>query len=149
MLHLTPQLFGIWAGISVHDTSSVIGAASLFSDASVNTAVIIKAIRTLFIIPVALGVSFYSHQKYGWRGMPWFLGLFLGAIAVTYVFPAGQALFQLLYSGAKTLTLVAMLLLGISFSTEGIREGGFRLMVFATLLWGCVSVAVLGCILLI
>ena len=65
---LSDRGFGIWAGTAVNDTSSVVASASAWSQAAGNdtalaVATIVKLTRTLMIIPVSLGLSFYVTRK--------------------------------------------------------------------------------------
>ncbi len=145
---LSDSMFGLWAGIAIHDTSSVIGAASIFSEASLKIAVIIKAIRTLFIVPIAIGISVLSRRKSEPTGFPWFLGIFLIAIGVVQFLPAGEPFFHMVYSVSKQMTVVPIFLLGTSFSAKETEEGGVKPLVFASVLWVTVAVAVLGVIFL-
>ncbi len=62
--------FGIFAGTAINDTSSVtICSASTWDSmfnlgsATLNKAVTVKLTRTLAIIPITLGLSFYSCKK--------------------------------------------------------------------------------------
>ena len=145
---LSDSMFGLWAGIAIHDTSGVIGTASLFCEASIKTAVIIKAIRTLFIVPVAIGISVLSRQKSDANGFPWFLGLLLVVIGGVQIFPSGEPIFQLVYGFAKQMTVVPVFLLGTSFSAKETEAGGVRPLIFASLLWVIVAASSLGVIFL-
>ena len=67
-LGLSDRGFGIWAGTAVNDTSSVVASAAAWSQAAGNdtalaVATIVKLTRTLMIIPVSLGLSFYVTRK--------------------------------------------------------------------------------------
>ena len=59
LLGMSDEGFGLWAGTAINDTSSVVAAASAWSDAAGNQtalalATIVKLTRTLLIIPVTL-----------------------------------------------------------------------------------------------
>ncbi len=53
-LNLDQHTFGTWAAIAIHDTSSVVGAASAYGEEALTTATTLKLARALWIIPVAL-----------------------------------------------------------------------------------------------
>jgi uncharacterized integral membrane protein (TIGR00698 family) len=146
MIGLPQSLFGIWAGIAIHDTSSVIGAAGLFGDASLKIAVIIKAIRVLLIIPVVIGLSLYTTKKASWRGMPWFLWLFIGAVLLN--FEIASPIFPMIYLWSKKLTILPIFLMGLSFSMADLRQAGVKPFVYAGILWLVVSASILGLILI-
>ena len=48
--------FGAWSALAIHDTSSVIGAASIYSNESAQVAATLKLGRTIWLIPVS-----YTH----------------------------------------------------------------------------------------
>lgn len=146
VIGLSDSLFGLWAGVAVHDTSSVIAVSAIFSEASVKTAVIIKAIRTCFIVPVAVGVSIIYRRRSEIKGVPWFLGILLVVISLVNMVPIGEPSFQAIYGTAKQLTAVPIFLLGASFCIRDAEKGGLRPIIFATLLWCGVSLFTLGVI---
>ena len=57
-LSLNDDMFGAWVALSIHDTSSVVGAAMAYSNNSMETAVTLKLGRTLFIIPLIIFLSY-------------------------------------------------------------------------------------------
>src|SRR5262249_46241716 len=56
-LGLTQAQFGTWAGIAIHDISSVVGAGANYGLDALQTATAVKLSRALWIIPVALGAA--------------------------------------------------------------------------------------------
>jgi len=61
---LTPVQFGTWAGMAIHDISSVVGAASQFGLTALQTATAVKLSRALWIFPVCL-VAGYVFKDAG------------------------------------------------------------------------------------
>ena len=58
--HLTamsPSSFGLFAGTSINDVSSVVAAASVYSASALSYAIVVKLTRTLAIIPITLFLS--------------------------------------------------------------------------------------------
>jgi uncharacterized membrane protein YadS len=145
-LGLSNSIFGMWAGIAIHDTSSVIGASTLFGDTSVKMAVIIKAIRTLFIIPVALGISIKTHRQSTQTTPPWFLLLFLAAIGMVYFFPTGEPIYHHIFAWTKRAVVIPIFLLGVSFSKCETTENWMKPLLFALGLWLIVSVSTVLCL---
>ena len=64
-LQLDQHTFGTWAAIAIHDTSSVVGAASAYGEEALTTATTLKLARALWIVPVAFisALIFSSKQK--------------------------------------------------------------------------------------
>ena len=54
MLGLTQNQFGLWAAIAIHDTSSVVGAASIYGEEALKVATTVKLTRALWIIPLSI-----------------------------------------------------------------------------------------------
>ncbi|HEX2839236.1 MAG TPA: putative sulfate exporter family transporter [Phycisphaerales bacterium] len=73
-LHLTDHQFGLWAGVAIHDISSVVGAASAFdahlrtaggagADAhALDTANVVKLTRVIWILPLALLAAWWEKR---------------------------------------------------------------------------------------
>ena len=56
-LGLTQAQFGTWAGVAIHDISSVVGAASIYGHQALQVATAVKLSRALWIVPVSLAAS--------------------------------------------------------------------------------------------
>ncbi|NLP50146.1 putative sulfate exporter family transporter [Bacillus sp. RO1] len=62
-LQLSIIQMGIWAGTSIHDTSSVVAVGYLLGDEVGEVATTVKLVRTLFILPLVLAISFIMIRK--------------------------------------------------------------------------------------
>src|SRR3990172_1075265 len=70
-LGLTDRIFGVWAGAAIHDTSSVLAASYVYSDAAGQVATVVKLTRTLMLVPLALAVGIvhsYARSRAGGGG---------------------------------------------------------------------------------
>ena len=56
-LLLDQEFFGAWVAMSIHDTSSVIGAAITYGDEAFEVATTLKLGRTLWLIPLVIFIS--------------------------------------------------------------------------------------------
>src|SRR5487761_2130945 len=63
LLHLSQAQFGLWAGVAIHDISSVVGAGLTYGPASLQTAIAVKLSRTLWIVPLTLAIAFQLARK--------------------------------------------------------------------------------------
>lgn len=165
-LQLTPEQFGIWAAIAIHDTSSVVGAAEVFNAASLETATSVKLLRALAIAPVAV-LAAYIYQRLQARKIehagseegttaisshkpqliPTFIIFYVLAIVIANLLPQGEAIYSEIFIWAKRLLVVCLYLVGASLSLHTIRQAGFKPMLLATLLWVLISAASLGWVL--
>lgn len=78
-LEMSQVQFGVWCAISIHDTSSVIAAATLFGDDSAQIATILKLVRTLWLIPLLIFAGFVENRQNSRVGVPWFVIFFVSA----------------------------------------------------------------------
>jgi len=77
IIGLSQQQFGIFAALTIHDTASVIGAASIFGNEALEIATIMKLGRTLWIIPLVLLASWYFNRREESINYPYFILLFI------------------------------------------------------------------------
>jgi uncharacterized integral membrane protein (TIGR00698 family) len=138
---LTQQQFGLWAAVAIHDTSSVVGAASVYGDRALETATTLKLARTLWIIPLAFLSAMVFRTGRRKVAVPWFILWFvLAMLANTYVAIAQQHGRQIVLI-AKTGFTITLFLIGAGLSFESIRAVGWRAFSLGVLLWLFVSLS--------
>ena len=76
LLSMSQYDFGVWSAIAIHDTSSVVGAASAYGEEALVTATTIKLARALWIIPIPLirAIIFGGDKKR--ITIPYFIGFY-------------------------------------------------------------------------
>lgn len=90
LLGLSDQGFGVWAGTAINDTSSVVAAGYLYSQAAGDLATVVKLTRASLIVPITLVLAMWMARRN--RGtstntsirntFPWFILGFVAAAAV-------------------------------------------------------------------
>lgn len=130
---LTPEQYGVWCALSIHDTSSVVGAAAVLGDASLSTATIMKLTRTLWITPIVFVVSLRRGGG-GKLSVPLFIVLFLLASMTASALPF-PALFRFLASAGKVFMAAALCLVGLGLHRSVVNRAGVRGMLFGAALW--------------
>lgn len=140
LVGLTPEQFGYWAAIAIHDTSSVVGAAAKYSAASLAIAVPVKLARALWILPLVAVAAWKEKQRGAKAVIPWFVLLFIAASALASAFSAGAPVYQFWVSAAKAGLAVTLFLIGASLSRENLRSVGWRPFAMGITLWLAVSV---------
>jgi uncharacterized integral membrane protein (TIGR00698 family) len=130
---LTPEQYGVWCALSIHDTSSVVGAAAVLGDASLRTATIMKLTRTLWITPIVFLISLRQGEK-GKLSVPLFIVLFLLASLTASVLPFPQ-IFRTLASAGKVLMVVALYMVGFGLHRSVVKKAGAGGMLFGAFLW--------------
>ncbi|MCL1076169.1 YeiH family protein [Shewanella dokdonensis] len=146
LLAMSQHDFGVWSAIAIHDTSSVVGAASAYGEEALKTATTIKLARALWIIPVAA----LSAVVFGGKGrmvIPAFILYYCLAIAITSLLPQGHALYQLLFVAGKHTLVVCLFLIGCGITVKKLRTHGRLPLLMASLLWLAIGSGSLLCVL--
>lgn len=142
-LNLSQTQFGLWSAIAIHDTSSVVGAASKYGAQALEVATTVKLARALWIIPVAFLSTFLFKNKGSKVKIPYFIGLFiLAMIANTYI-PFVQNFSHYLTGIAKAGLTLNLFLIGCGLNRKLLMSVGFRPLIQGVVLWGIISAAAL------
>ncbi len=142
-LHLTDNQFGVWCAIAIHDTSSVVGAASKFSQSALEIATTIKLARALWIIPVAFFSTLLFKNSSSKIKIPYFIGLFvLAMVANTYI-PIIQEYSHYFTAIAKAGLTLTLFLIGCGLSKKVISSVGIKPLIQGVVLWLTISIVAL------
>lgn len=146
MLELSQEQFGTWAAIAIHDTSSVVGAASRYGDEALQIATTLKLTRALWIVPLVLvsGILFKSGEKK--LHIPLFIVLFVLASVLSTFLPALAGITPDLVAVAKKILLLSLFLIGANISMQSLRAISARPFWQGVLLWLFVSISSLAII---
>lgn len=136
---LSEPVFGRWAALGIHDTSSVVGAGLAYGPQALAIATTTKLARALWIVPVTIVIALMRQRgqpgglgKIRW---PWFI---LGFVAVAALFTWVPALATIAPSvvlvGQRAL-LLALFLIGLSLSRPALAAVGIRPLVLGVVLW--------------
>ena len=132
--------FGTWAAIAIHDTSSVVGAGEAYGPIALQSATLIKLTRALWIIPLALVTMLFFHDKGNKISIPWFIFLFIIAMAINTYCNLSKELSSILILIAKKGLIVTLFLIGTSLSIKSIKKVGIRPLMLAIALWIVIGV---------
>jgi len=148
LLGMGPGAFGTWAGLAIHDVSSVVGAAATFDPRSLPVAVAVKLGRTLWILPVTLiaawSVPKGKHPGTAKIAFPLFLLGFLAAAAATTLVPGIRPIVPGMRIVAHAGFDLALFLIGTRFDLNRIRHHGGKLLVQGFAQWIVVAVSSLA-----
>ena len=137
--HLSQNQFGIWSAIAIHDTSSVVGAASKYGHEALQTATTVKLARALWIIPISFVLSFLNKSG-GKVKIPYFIGFFVLAILVNSYFPAIKEVTDYVVDFSKSSLKVALFLIGTGLSFQNLKNIGIKPLLLGIILWIVISV---------
>jgi uncharacterized integral membrane protein (TIGR00698 family) len=153
---LTQVQFGTWAGIAIHDISSVVGASARYGLDALHTATAVKLSRALWIIPLGLGAAAVFRPRGTDRQnatqlkpkvqMPWFIAFFLLASVARSFVPGMPVIAPALGQVATTGLTLTLFLIGAGLSANTLRAVGWRPFLQGVLLWLFISVASLAVI---
>ena len=144
--HLSQNQFGIWSAIAIHDTSSVVGAASKYGHEALQTATTVKLARALWIIPISFMLSFLNKSG-GKVKIPYFIGFFVLAILVNSYFPVIKEVTDYVVDFSKSSLKVALFLIGTGLSFQNLKNIGIKPLLLGIILWVVISVISLFAIL--
>lgn len=149
-LGLSDAQFGTWAGIAIHDVSSVTGAAGGYvaaggvAGAALRTATVVKLSRVLWIVPIALGASWWTRRKSPGNAsrapVPWLIILFVLASGARSLFPAVGEHAEAIRRVAGLGFQMALFLIGSGLSVAALRRVGWRALAQAVTLWVVIGV---------
>jgi uncharacterized integral membrane protein (TIGR00698 family) len=137
-LHMTEPQFGLWAALAIHDTSSVVGAASKYGPAALVVGTTVKLARALWIVPLALVTAAVKRSRTRVK-LPWFILFFcLAAVVNTYV-PSASHLNKSFFTLGRFGLTATLFLIGTSISWAALKEVGWRPLAQGILLWMAVA----------
>jgi uncharacterized integral membrane protein (TIGR00698 family) len=140
-LHLSQLQFGFWSAIAIHDTSSVVGAASKYGALALETATTVKLERALWIIPLALFTAVIFKSKGQKIKIPYFILYFVIAMAISTFFIPVQALAPTIVMLAKKGFTLTLFLIGAGLSRKNLQTVGIKPFIEGILLWLIISVS--------
>lgn len=137
-LGMTQTQFGLWCAVAIHDTSSVVGAASVYGQEALELATTAKLARVLWIIPVMLFVSFLNKSGKGMK-FPWFILLFVLAMVINYYWPLSDWITLGVFKLSKAIMAVVLFLMGSTLAFKKLRAIGHKPLLFGMTLWVLVA----------
>ena len=140
-LQLTQTQFGVWSAIAIHDTSSVVGAASSYGVEALQVATTVKLARALWIVPLALGTAFAFRRRTAKVALPWFILFFVVAAFVRTAVPEQAPVWDFLVRVARVGLTVTLFLIGASLSRRSLAAVGVRPLILGVVLWLLISMA--------
>ena len=133
-LHLSQTQFGLWAALAIHDTSSVVGAATKYGPQALVVGTTVKLARALWIVPLALVTAAAKHHRTRIQ-FPWFILFFVfAALANTYL-PAQHSATKTFFTLGRFGLTATLFLIGTGISRATLKEVGWRPLLQGVLLW--------------
>lgn len=133
---MSQELFGQWAAIAIHDTSSVVGAGAIYGEKALEVATTVKLIRALWIIPLSLVIAFAQKGKNIWKiKFPLFIIFFVVAIVFAYLVPEWNTTFGHLNWLGKRGMVLSLFFIGSGISIAEAKKAGLKSFLMGIFLW--------------
>lgn len=149
LLSMSQQAFGMWCAIAIHDTSSVVGAASAYGNEALMVATTLKLARALWIIPVAFISAVLFKRQSKKVTIPFFILFYCLAILLTYLVPQFDTLYQGIFTASKHTLVLCLFLIGAGITLKKIKEAGHKPLILGVSLWTMISLSSLAYIQLV
>ncbi|NET34122.1 MAG: YeiH family putative sulfate export transporter [Cyanothece sp. SIO1E1] len=148
LLNLTPDVFGIWCGTSIHEVAQVVGAAFQRGQASGEMATIAKLSRVLFLVPILLTLGLVSTRskhtseklKLNQLPIPWFVFGFIALLLLNSVNILPLDLKDWIIQANRFLLTIALAAMGLEISLHKMRQTGLKPLYLGAISWIFISV---------
>lgn len=138
------QIYGIVAGLAVNDTPSVVATSFSWSDEAGSIATIVKLVKTLFIVPITVGlvyIKLHAQRKNSaikqtgkaaidWNQIksiiPMFVVYFVIAFVIASVVPLPVAFTNVISKISKLLFTLALVTIGLGVHISQIKKAGLK-----------------------
>ncbi|AQS41417.1 MAG: Conserved inner membrane protein [Candidatus Tokpelaia hoelldobleri] len=138
---LGEHAFGVYIGSTVHEVAQVAAAGSNISKTAANSAVIVKMIRVMMLVPFLLLLSVWlsRNDEPGNQGskitIPWFAVLFIVAAGIASLHILPQTVLNAASQGSTLLLSMAMAALGLRTHWSAMRDAGIKPLILAACLF--------------
>lgn len=137
---------GIFTGSTVHEVAHVVGAGNAMGQEIASTAIIVKMIRVMMLVPVLLVITFFTarYVKRNVAGgnkdkvnisIPWFAILFLAVIGFNSLNLLPASLVDFINIIDTFLLTMAMTALGAETGIDKFKQAGFKPFLLAAILY--------------
>ena len=132
---MTNQEFGIFSALTIHDTASVVGTASLYSDESVTYASITKLGRTLWIVPLLIGASIFTRSDNKDYEFPYFILVFIAFVIIGNTLDIDGEVKSIMKRFSIALFQIGLFMIGYKFQLNTILNLSVKPVVFTVSIW--------------
>lgn len=153
LFRLTPQVFGIWCGASVHEVAQVIATAFQRGSISGDLATVTKLSRVLLIIPIMLGLGWQANRSPTGSSqpprplpIPWFVVLFGVMLLLNSTGLVPGALKHTVLTLNQGFLCMSLAAMGLETNLARLSQLGMQPLYLAGLSWLFLAVISLGLI---
>ena len=133
--NLNQEQFGIWAALAIHDTASVIGAASVVGFDAVEVATTLKLARTLWIVPLVFFSALYFKSENQGSVFPVFIIFFVLAVVLNTTLNPSEDVLHFLRMTNKTFLLAGLFCIGTQIDKDSLKNITIKPLLLALGIW--------------
>ena len=137
-IKLNDVQFGAWAALAIHDTASVVGAASSVGEVSVEVAATLKVARTIWIFPLVIFSAWLYRNKNDGFGLPIFVVFFIVAALLNTIFQPNEVIVEYLKFINRICLLTGLFCIGTQISRESLALLEFNPITLAIAIWALI-----------
>ena len=137
-IKLNDVQFGAWAALAIHDTASVVGAASSVGEVSVEVAATLKVARTIWIVPLVIFSAWLYRNKNDGFGLPIFVVFFIVAALLNTIFQPNEVIVEYLKFINRICLLTGLFCIGTQISRESLALLEFKPITLAIVIWALI-----------
>ena len=136
LLHLPPELAGLFLGGTIHDVAQVVGAGYMLNQETGDYATIVKLFRVSMLAVVVVVVSsLFKRQREANEStsadakqalVPWFLWVFVALVIINSVGGVPAAVQTGLNDVSRACLVIAIAALGVKTSFRQLARAGWR-----------------------
>lgn len=140
ILEMTDMAFGLWSGLAINDTSSVLAAGYAYSESAGDFATMVKLTRTLALIPTVVIFSIISNRLNSVKdeksefniksAIPVFIFLFIIMAALNSLGFIPVGISNTLKSISKFLMIVALASIGLNTRIKDLNKAGIKPIIY-------------------
>tara|TARA_Y100001970_G_scaffold278897_1_gene385295 strand:+ start:1581 stop:2489 length:909 start_codon:yes stop_codon:yes gene_type:complete len=132
---LSERKFGAWAALAIHDTASVLGAASMMGEEAMEVAAALKVTRTLWIVPLVIGLAWLFRNKSSGFGLPVFIVFFMLATVINSLTSPSSDVLNAFKLINKVCLLTGLFCIGTQINIESLRSIELKPILLAVSVW--------------
>ena len=134
-IQLNEIQFGAWVALAIHDTASVVGAASSIGELSVEVAATLKVARTIWIVPLVIFAAWLYRSKNEGLGLPLFVIFFLIAALLNSFLQPDEIISGYLKEINRICLLIGLFCIGTQISLENLKTIKIKSIILASSVW--------------
>ncbi|MCD2470185.1 YeiH family protein [Jiella sp. MQZ9-1] len=141
-LHLSPAVYGLWTGASIHEVAQVVAAAFQGGDLAGHLGTIAKLTRVLMLAPMVLGLGYFAARRArtttsegGGVPVPWFVLGFIAMIGVASIGIVPEAVMPGTIWTTHFLLAIALASMGLETDMRKLAAKGLRPALLGAAAW--------------